>query len=95
MINAFFWTYLFIVNFLALFVKVKSKTGKSRNYVASNILDLAYLQNSSQKKLNDFNQHKDFQRFIKNFCHDNETPWTRIRIIFERCETDDFFPDNC
>ena len=61
----------------------------------SNILDLAYLQSSLQKKLNDVNRHNDFERFFKSFCPENETPWMRIRIILETCETDDFLPGNC
>ena len=63
--------------------------------MASNILNLAYLQRSLRKELNEDNRHKDFERFLKNFRPENETPWMRIRIILETSETDDFFPGNC
>ena len=51
--------------------------------MASDILNLAYLQRSLRKELNEDNQHKDFKRFLKNFRPENETPWMRIRIILE------------
>ena len=54
---------MFIVKFLALFVKVTSKTGKSQKYMIY-IVDLAYLQSSLRENLNEVNWHKDFQRFF-------------------------------
>ena len=95
MIKAFFDFDLFIVKLLVLFVKVMSKTVKSQKYMATNILNLAYLQSSLRKKLNEVNQQKGFQRLLKYVRPENKTPWTRIRIIYETCETEDFFPGNC
>ena len=95
MIKAFFDFDLFIVKLLVLFVKLMSKTVKSQKYMATNILNLAYLQCSSRKKLNKVNRQKGFQRLLKYVRPENKTPWKRIRIIFETCETDDFFPGNC